>query len=164
MYIWYIWQLHLKCSICLTRCVTSLSFIQFKASFHFVCFQTCKAWKPRRYLSYVVPWASEKTVTRNGYTQVDRSRVPLLFTAWNGYRCCCSSCMLWDSWGLLLLKWLTCQEKWHLKKEKLGNDLLPPQKKNDNGTSTTWRCISYWKWGFSTCHLSFHGCIRLQVS
>ena len=30
---------------------------------------------------------------------------------------------------------------------------------NDNGTSTIWRCISHWTWGFSNVIVSFQGCI-----
>ncbi len=37
----------------------------------------------------------------------------------------------------------------------------PPTRKltNDNGTSTIWRCISHWTWGFSNVIVSFQGCI-----
>ena len=31
----------------------------------------------------------------------------------------------------------------------MGSSNYPPVNKHSNGTSTIWRCISYWKWGFS---------------
>ena len=34
---------------------------------------------------------------------------------------------------------------------------IPPENGHDNGTSTIWRCISYWTWGCSNVMLVFRG-------
>ena len=39
----------------------------------------------------------------------------------------------------------------------LCGDTTPPENQHDNGTSTIWRCVSYWTWGFFNVVLVFRG-------
>ena len=50
------------------------------------------------------------------------------------------------------------QSEWDTPAGKLANIRYPPKTNMTMVNPPIWRCISYWKWGFGKCHVSFQGC------